>query len=59
MLNIGKRIAELKKEKNWSQSDLAKAVEASRDINGKYERGEHSLSVEMATKISGGHRCLC
>ena len=52
MVNIGKRIAELRKEKKWSQSDLAKAVEASRDIVGKYERGEHSPSVEMATKIA-------
>lgn len=52
MFNIGKRISELRKEKNWSQSDLAKAVEASRDIIGKYERGEHSPSIEMATKIA-------
>lgn len=52
MFNIGKRISELRKEKNWSQSDLAKAVESTRDIIGKYERGEHSPSIEMATKIA-------
>ena len=52
MLNIGKRISELRKEKNWSQSDLANAVDASRDIIGKYERGENSPSIEMATKLA-------
>jgi len=52
MLNIGKKISELRKEKGWSQSDLAKAVDASRDIIGKYERGEHSPSIEMATKLA-------
>lgn len=52
MLNIGKKIAELRKQKNWSQGDLAKAIEASRDIIGKYERGENSPSVEMALKLA-------
>jgi len=52
MLNIGRKIAELRKEKNWSQTDLAKAVEVSRDIIGKYERGEHSPSIEIATKLA-------
>lgn len=52
MLDIGKKIAELRKAKNWSQGDLAKVVEASRDIIGKYERGENSPSIEMAVKLS-------
>lgn len=52
MLNIGDKIASLRKAKNWSQSDLAKAIEASRDIVGKYERNENSPSVEMAVKIA-------
>ena len=52
MLNIGKKIAELRKEKNWSQTDLAKAVDVSRDIIGKYERGEHSPSIEITTKLA-------
>lgn len=52
MVNIGKKISELRKEKNWSQTDLAKAVNASRDIIGKYERGEHSPSIEMTTKLA-------
>ena len=52
MLNIGKKISELRKEKKWSQSDLAKTVKASRDISGKYERGENSPSIEMAIKLA-------
>ena len=52
MLNIGSRITELRKLKGWSQSDLAKAVNASRDIIGKYERNENTPSLEMAQKLS-------
>lgn len=52
MLNIGDKIIELRKRKNWSQRELAKAIEASRDIIGKYERNENSPSIEMAFKIA-------
>ena len=52
MLDIGSKIVELRKRKNWSQADLVKAIEASRDIIGKYERNENSPSVEMALKIA-------
>lgn len=52
MLDIGSKIVELRKRKNWSQADLAKAIEASRDIIGKYERNENSPSIEMAVKIA-------
>jgi len=52
MFNIGERITELRKRKNWSQSDLAEAIAASRDIIGKYERNENGPSVEMAVKIA-------
>ncbi|MET0466542.1 MAG: helix-turn-helix transcriptional regulator [Chitinophagaceae bacterium] len=52
MIDIGGKIAELRKQKNWGQADLAKALGASRDIIGKYERGENSPSVEMALKIA-------
>jgi len=52
MLDIGTKIIELRKRKNWSQSDLAEAISASRDIIGKYERNENSPSVEMALKIA-------
>ena len=37
MLNIGGKITELRKQDKWSQADLAKTVNASGDIIGKYE----------------------
>jgi transcriptional regulator with XRE-family HTH domain len=52
MLNIGSKVTELRKQKKWSQADLAKAVSASRDIIGKYERNENAPSIEMAQKIA-------
>ncbi len=52
MLNIGSKIIELRKQKGFSQAELAKAVKASRDIIGKYERNENSPSIEMAQKLA-------
>jgi transcriptional regulator with XRE-family HTH domain len=52
MLDIGNKIVELRKRKDWGQADLAKAIGASRDIIGKYERNENSPSIEMALKIA-------
>ena len=52
MLNIGSRITLLRKEKGWSQTDLAKELGASREIVGKYERNENLPSIEMALKMS-------
>jgi DNA-binding XRE family transcriptional regulator len=34
-LNIGSKIITLRKQKNWSQGDLAQQIEASREIIGK------------------------
>ena len=42
MLNIGSKIVILRKEKGWSQGDLAEQISASREIIGKYERNENS-----------------
>ena len=52
MLDIGSKITQLRKQKNWSQDDLAKEINASRAIIGKYERNENSPSVEMAIKMA-------
>ncbi|MCP3660306.1 MAG: helix-turn-helix transcriptional regulator [Bacteroidetes bacterium] len=52
MLNIGNRIVELRKAKNWSQTDLASAINASRDMIGKYERNDNLPSIEVALKLS-------
>ena len=52
MLNIGSKISLLRKEKGWSQGDLAEQINASREIIGKYERNENSPSLEMALKMA-------
>jgi transcriptional regulator with XRE-family HTH domain len=52
MLNIGSKISLLRKEKGWSQGDLAEQIGASREIIGKYERNENSPSLEMALKMA-------
>ena len=46
MLKIGDKIAQLRKSKNWSQTDLAKVIEASREAIGKYERNEVVLLLK-------------
>lgn len=51
-LNIGSKISILRKEKGWSQSDLANKIEASREIIGKYERNENLPSIEMTLKMA-------
>ncbi|MCK6618237.1 MAG: helix-turn-helix domain-containing protein [Cyclobacteriaceae bacterium] len=42
----------LRKEKDWSQTDLANESGVSREMIGKYERGEASPSIEAAKKIA-------
>ncbi len=51
-MNIGSKIIELRKAKNWSQSDLSKEVGVSREIIGRYERDEVSPSLDTAKKIA-------
>lgn len=52
IMNIGSKIIELRKAKNWSQSDLSKEVGVSREIIGRYERDEVSPSLDTAKKIA-------
>lgn len=52
MVNIGKKITELRKKKDWSQADLAVKIEVSRVIIGKYERDEATPSIEVAKRIA-------
>ena len=52
MTKIGNKITELRKKKGWSQSELAKKVNASREAIGKYERNEASPSVDTAKNIA-------
>ena len=50
--NFGKRILELRKEKGWSQPEIAKKIETSGPIIGRYERGEITPSIEVAQKFA-------
>jgi len=45
-------IANLRKEKSWSQSDLANASKVSREMISKYERNIAIPSVDAAKKIA-------
>lgn len=51
-MNISKRIGDIRKEKDWSQSDLSNESGVSREMIGKYERGEAVPSIEAAKKIA-------
>ena len=51
-MNIGGIIMALRKEKGWSQSELAKVVGVSREIIGKYERNDTFPSIEIAKNIA-------
>jgi len=51
-MNIGNRIAELRKQKELSQTDFAKNVGVSREMIGRYERNEVMPSIEIAKKIA-------
>ncbi len=51
-VNTGKIITELRKQKTWSQTDLATQSAVSREMIGKYERGEAVPSIEAAKKIA-------
>ncbi|MCX2765175.1 helix-turn-helix transcriptional regulator, partial [Aquimarina muelleri] len=46
------RLAFARKQKKIKQSDLGKMVGTSGDIIGKYERGENTPSIDVATKIA-------
>jgi transcriptional regulator with XRE-family HTH domain len=45
-------ITSLRKEKDWSQTELATKSGVSREMIGKYERGEAVPSIEAAKKIA-------
>ncbi len=46
------RLSFARKQKKIRQSDLGTLVGTSGDIIGKYERGENTPSIEVATKIA-------
>ena len=52
MLNIGDHIAQLRKQLNLSQEELAKKIGVSRTIIGNYERNANTPSIEVLIKLS-------
>ena len=52
MTSFGKKMAELRKEKKFSQTDLAKKLNTSVSVVSRYERDEMTPSVEVARKIA-------
>ena len=49
---FGKRILALRKQKGWSQPEMAKKIGTSGPIIGRYERGEMTPSIEVAKKFA-------
>lgn len=52
MKPIANIITNLRKQKGWSQTDLARESAVSREILGKYERGEAVPSIDFAKRIA-------
>jgi len=52
VMNIGKQIADLRKQKGVSRDELGKEVGTSGAVIGRYEREEITPSVEIANKIA-------
>lgn len=51
-MNLGDKITMLRKQKNFSQGDLADKVGISRDAIGKYERGDIMPTADKAKKMA-------
>ncbi len=51
-MKMSKIIIDLRKDKGWSQADLAKQTDISQVMVGKYERGDAIPSLEVAKKIA-------
>ncbi len=51
-MKFGDKVLSLRKEKGWSQYELAKKIGTSGPIIGRYERNEIKPSIEVAKKIA-------
>lgn len=52
MSDIATRIVSLRKQKKYSQEELAKSIDVSLSIIGKYERGINQPSIESLAKMA-------
>lgn len=53
---FGKRIRDLRKQKGWSQEELADKVDLHRTYIGAIERGEQSVSIDKIEALAKGFR---
>ncbi len=51
-MSFGQRIIQVRKEKNISQDELAKKLQATATTIGRYERDEVKPSIEVAVRIA-------
>lgn len=49
---FSQRILKLRRERGWSQGDVAQKIGTSGAIIGRYERGEMTPSIEVARKLA-------
>ena len=52
LVKLGKKIAEFRKEKNFSQEELGFLIRSARNYIGCIERGEKSPSMKTLYKIA-------
>lgn len=52
MISFGKKIALLRKEKDWSQTELATHLGTSVSVVSRYERDEMTPSIEVAKRLA-------
>ena len=51
-MDLASKITGGRKEKSWSQSKLAKRLELSREIVGRYERSGAPSSIEITKRMA-------
>jgi len=51
-MDLGSKISALRKKKGWSQSELARKIEVSREIVGRYERNDAIPSIDIAKRMA-------
>lgn len=49
---FGKRVRDLRKQKSWSQEELADKVGLHRTYIGTIERGEQNVSIDNIEKVA-------
>jgi transcriptional regulator with XRE-family HTH domain len=51
-MTLGEKIALERKERNWTQSKLGDQIDVSRELIGKYERGDIQPPLDVITRIA-------